>query len=133
MFKSTLLFAIVAAQDEVDPTCACLETPENGLPEGTWFTDNGFDAGYGSFCSTWDAELEYCLEGGEYFGEDWCTAPWCYVGADCITALDTVVFDETEYAGTLKWSLSTCAATEEKSAMLYASVAMIFAAVAASI
>ena len=129
MFKYTLLVAAAAAQDP----CACLESEENGLPPASFFEGTGNVGNYGSTCDTWDIELAYCQEGGEYFGEAWCTSPWCYVGSACEGSLETFLFNESEYAGQLDWSMDVCAATEEKSSMLYASAAVMLAALAASL
>ena len=128
-----LLIAAVAAQEDL--TCQCLADESMGLPPSTLFTDRGYPEDYGTKCFEWDLEDPSCQEGGDNYGVDWCTGQWCYVGADCATAYDTVFFADTEYAGTLKFDVKTaCPATsEEGSNMLYASAAAVIAAVAASI
>ena len=125
--KST--FAILAIAS-VRAACECLETEENGMPPSSLFTDAGLPEDYGSYCDAWDVEDPSCQEGEANFGEDWCTEAWCYVAADndCDpAAYDTVFFDETEYADTLKFAVSACA--ESSSMALYASAVMATVAV----
>ena len=126
-----MLVATAVAQSP----CDCLGDEANGLPPATFFTEAGYPGDYGSSCQVWDLEDPSCQEGEANFGVDWCTEPWCYVGAECETAYDTVFFAETEYKDTLKFDVITaCASTEEGSAALYASaVAMTVAAVAVSL
>ena len=126
-------FAILAVAS-VKATCECLGTEENGLPPSTLFTDAGYPADYGSSCQAWDVEDPSCQEGQANYGVDWCTEAWCYVAADNTcdpAAYDTVFFADTEYAGTLKFAVSACAA-EDSSMALYASVAMATVAVVAA-
>ena len=129
--KST--FAILAVAS-VKASCDCLGTEENGMPPSTLFTDAGYPADYGSSCQAWDVEDPSCQEGEANYGVDWCTEAWCYVAADNTcdpAAYDTVFFADTEYAGTLKFAVSACAA-EDSSMALYASVAMATVAVVAA-
>jgi hypothetical protein len=133
--KSTFAVLTIAA---VNAACDCLSTEENGMPPASLFTDAGYPAEYGSSCEAWDLADESCVEGGANFGVDWCTEAWCYVAADNTcdpAAYDTVFFADTEYAGTLKFAVSACAAGDEEASMaLYASaVAVTVAAVVASI
>ena len=126
-------FAILAVAS-VKATCECLGTEENGMPPSTLFTDAGYPADYGSSCQAWDVEDPSCQEGEANYGVDWCTEAWCYVAADNTcdpAAYDTVFFADTEYAGTLKFAVSACAA-EDSSMALYASVAMATVAVVAA-
>ena len=126
-------FAILAVAS-VKATCECLGTEENGMPPSTLFTDAGYPAEYGSSCQAWDVEDPSCQEGEANYGVDWCTEAWCYVAADNTcdpAAYDTVFFADTEYAGTLKFAVSACAA-EDSSMALYASVAMATVAVVAA-
>ena len=127
-------FALLAVAS-VKATCECLGTEENGLPPSSFFTEAGYPAEYGSSCSAWDVEDPSCQEGEANYGVDWCTEAWCYVAAENTcdpAAYDTVFFAETEYAGTLKFAVTACAATEDSSMALYASAAMATVAVVAA-
>ncbi|KAK3272031.1 hypothetical protein CYMTET_19645 [Cymbomonas tetramitiformis] len=76
--------------------CAC--TGDNtGVDD-----EAGFDADYGRFCAPWDAIEPHCLEGGEYFGEDWCARAWCYVPESCGEA--SMIFSNF----TLYWTYTPC-------------------------
>ena len=130
--KSTFALLAIAS---VNAACDCLMTEENGMPPASLFTDAGYPADYGTMCSAWDLEDPSCQEGEANFGVDWCTEAWCYVAAenDCDpAAYDTVFFADSDYAGTLKFSVTACA--EDSSMALYASaMAATIAVVAASI
>ena len=129
--KSTFALLAIAS---VNAACECLMTEENGMPPSSLFTDAGFPADYGALCSAWSLETASCQEGEANYGVAWCTEPWCYVAADndCDTSYDTVFFADTEYAGTLKSSVTVCA--EDSSMALYASaMAATIAVVAVSI
>ena len=122
-------FAILAIAS-VNAACECL-TEENGLPAPSFFTDAGYPADYGSMCSPWDSETENCMEGGENFGEDWCTSAWCYVSSEntCVTDRES----GWDVEG-LNWSLAVCAQQEDSSMALYAStMAATVAVIAASV
>ena len=126
-------FALLAIAS-VNAQCECLGTEENGMPPSTLFTDAGYPAEYGSSCSAWDVEDPSCQEGEANYGVDWCTEAWCYVAAENTcdpAAYDTVFFADTEYAGTLKFAVSACAA-EDSSMSLYASAVMATVAVVAA-
>ena len=126
-------FALLAIAS-VNAQCECLETEENGMPPATLFTDAGYPADYGSSCQAWDVEDPSCQEGEANYGVDWCTEAWCYVAAENTcdpAAYDTVFFADTEYAGTLKFAVSACAA-EDSSMSLYASAVMATVAVVAA-
>ena len=130
--KSTIFAALVAVVSA--DACDCLLTEAGGLPPSSLFTDKDLAAEYGSKCGVWDTETAGCEAGGEYADEAWCTSEWCYVDATtCEGALDTMFFDETEYADTLKWSMETCAAETGSVAMYASAMAVTLAAVAASI
>ena len=126
-------FAILAVAS-VNAACECLMTEENGLPSPSFFTEAGYPADYGSMCTAWDIEGAYCLEGGDNFGESWCTNAWCYVASDNTcdpAAMTTTFFADTEYDG-LMWAESAC--SEDSSMALYASaMAATVAVIAASI
>ena len=87
-------------------------TEENGMPPSSLFTDKGMPEDYGTKCSPWDVEDPSCQEGEANFGVDWCTEDWCYVSSKCEKAYDTVFFADTDYAGTLKFSVETCKAKD---------------------
>ena len=126
-------FALLAIAS-VNAQCECLGTEENGMPPSTLFTDAGYPAEYGASCSAWDVEDPSCQEGEANYGVDWCTEAWCYVAAENTcdpAAYDTVFFADTEYAGTLKFAVSACAA-EDSSMSLYASAVMATVAVVAA-
>ena len=127
-FALSMLVAATAAQD----ACACVG-PE-GLPESSWFVEQGYVETYGSECSLWDAEASYCAADGEYAAEAWCSAAWCYTSVDCETAEPTLFFADTEYKDTLAFSLATCAEdAEDSSSALYATAFAAAAAIAATI
>ena len=113
--------------------CDCVGTA--GLPEGSFFEGAGYPANYGSECQVWDADEPQCAEGAEYYGEDWCTAAWCYTAVECESAQATLFFAETEYKDTLAFSVGACGAggDEEGSATLFASAIAAVAIVAATI
>ena len=126
-------FALLAIAS-VNAQCDCLETEENGMPPAATFTDQGYPADYGTTCQAWDVEDPSCQEGEANYGVDWCTEAWCYVSATNTcdpAAYDTVFFADTEYAGTLKFAVSACAA-EDSSMSLYASAVMATVAVVAA-
>ena len=126
-------FALLAIAS-VNAQCECLATEENGMPPSSLFTDKGYPADYGTSCQAWDVEDPSCQEGEANYGVDWCTESWCYVAAENTcdpAAYDTVFFADTEYAGTLKFAVSACAA-EDSSMSLYASAVMATVAVVAA-
>ena len=86
--------------------CECIGE-SNGLPPSSFFVDKGFIGDYGSKCFTWDEQDPYCKEDGAFFGESWCTRPWCYVDSECESGIGTLFFDKTEYDW-LKWSMDVC-------------------------
>ena len=88
--------------------CSCLYEAANGLPPPKFFIDKGYDGQYGAYCQKWDESESYCRFGGAYYGEDWCTSPWCYVNPKCESGLDTLFFADTDY-DSLQWSLGACA------------------------
>jgi hypothetical protein len=64
-----------SSEEQSDPECDCLETEENGLPPASLFTDKGMADNYGSTCGViWDENDEGCLDGGDYFGQEFCTS-----------------------------------------------------------
>ena len=109
---------------EEDDACECLGP--DALP-ADFFVEQGYDETYGSACAAWDSTEDYCLEGGDSFGEDWCaeTYLWCYVDPSCEGSDTTIFFEGTDYADTLNWTDIPCA--EETSAN------RLFAAVSAAI
>ena len=126
-------FALLAIAS-VNAQCECLGTEENGMPPSSLFTEAGYPADYGSSCQAWDVEDPSCQEGEANYGVDWCTEAWCYVATENTcepAAYDTVFFADTEYAGTLKFAVSACAA-EDSSMSLYASAVMATVAVVAA-
>ena len=126
-------FALLAIAS-VNAQCECLGTEENGMPPSSLFTEAGYPADYGSSCQAWDLEDPSCQEGEANYGVDWCTEAWCYVATENTcepAAYDTVFFADTEYAGTLKFAVSACAA-EDSSMSLYASAVMATVAVVAA-
>ena len=127
--------AVVAAEDEQTEQkqrepCDCLEEAANGLPTALYFSDKGYDPAYGSTCKAWDEQDPYCRFGGAYYGEAWCTSPWCYVSNDCPSGIATIFFADTEYDG-LEWSMDACAT--DGSLALYTSAVITLSALAASI
>ena len=130
------VFASIFAIASVNAACECLGTEENGMPPSSLFTDKGMPAEYGASCSDWDKEDPSCQEGQANYGLDWCTEDWCYVAADndCMpAAYDTVFFADTEYAGTLKFAVSACPNEDASSALFASTMAVVIAAVAATI
>lgn len=87
--------------DKWDP-CACLGY--DALPTD-FFEEEGYGAWYGSSCTNWDAEKDYCQEGGDSVGEDWCDPEysWCYVDPMCYDSEPTLYFDDTPYEDMLNW------------------------------
>ena len=130
-----LLVVAASAQDTMeddmmaDDSCECVGA-EN-LPTD-FFVEQGYPAEYGTECNAWDAAEDYCLEGGDSFGEDWCedTYIWCYVSVDCESGLDTVFFAETEYAGTLAYSAEACSEMDGASQLFLSAVTASVAAIA---
>ena len=129
-----LTFAALAIAS-VSAECACL-TEADGLPPASFFEEMGYAGNFGNGCGTHTKDQDYCLEGGENFGEDWCDAQGCYVVAEntCVDSETTEFFADTEYS-TIEWSVAVCSAeTEEKANMgLYTSMAALAAVVAAAI
>ena len=124
-------FALLAIAS-VNAQCDCVGTEEAGLPPATFFTEQGYAGEYGSSCMAWDAAADYCMEGGENFGEDWCSNSWCYVPATNTcepAAQDSLWFADTDYS--LQWAIAACAA-EDSSVALYASAIMATVAVVAA-
>ena len=132
-FVFVTMTSFVSSQEaEAVDKCSCLFDTTNGLPPNKFFIDKGYDGQYGAYCSKWDESQTYCRFGGAYYGEDWCTSPWCYVSAECETGLGTLFFADTDYE-TLQWSLLACADADKATALYASALIAIFAATAAYI
>lgn len=104
-----------SAVETVVAGCECLKTEAKGMPPSSLFTDAGYVEEYGASCGAWDLKDPSCKEGEANYGQDWCTKKWCYVSADNTcdpAAYDTVFFADTDYAGTLKFAVSACPASD---------------------
>ena len=84
-----------------DP-CACLGY--DALPTD-FFEEQGYGEYYGSSCTNWDASEDYCQEGGDSYGEEWCDwdYTWCYVDPMCYDSQPTEYFEGTDYEDMLNW------------------------------
>merc|ERR1719321_276022 len=57
--------------------CACTGNMGKGAQQEYYPKD------IGNSCSAWDGGMDYCLEGGSSYGEDWCPSAWCYAPESC--------------------------------------------------
>jgi len=109
VFSTTSNSSIIMAVDAA-ANCKCLAQPSNGLlPPSKFFVDKGFPSDYRSYCKVWDKNATWCQEGGDEFGAEWCLQESCYVAANSTcdpSALNTTFFADTEYAESLKFSMS---------------------------
>ena len=76
------LNSVLLSIASVNAACDCVGNMDGNFPPASFFTDLGYDADLGSKCKNWDEDKDYCMEGGESYGEDWCDLAWCYVPAD---------------------------------------------------
>lgn len=84
LFGTAAVFGLRNPERLGHENCPCILNNDL-IPEGTQVKHNG----YGTYCRSWDEELEYCSEqhnpsrpSGFNDGFDWCADKWCHIDSE---------------------------------------------------